>query len=72
MVDLTECQIRMANLTNCKSQWSLTIVNLTKPCSSWWTMAFFEQMFGLSHGKKCPFNQMSQSKVVHAFHALSL
>jgi hypothetical protein len=30
MVDLTMCQIRMANLINCKSQWPLSMVNLTK------------------------------------------
>ncbi len=31
MVDLIKCQIRMANLTTCKSQWPLNMVNLTKP-----------------------------------------
>jgi len=31
MVDLTKCQITLANLTNYKSQWPLSMVNLTKP-----------------------------------------
>ncbi len=34
MVDLIKCEIKMANLTNCKSQWPLNMVNLTKPWSS--------------------------------------
>jgi len=50
VVDLTKCQIRMANLTNYKSQWPLSMVNMTKPWSSWWTPRFFDQIFGLSHG----------------------
>jgi hypothetical protein len=29
MVDLTKCQIKIANLINCKSQWPLSMVNLT-------------------------------------------
>ncbi len=33
MVDLTKCQIKMANLINCKSQWPLSMVNLIKPWS---------------------------------------
>jgi len=58
MVDLTKCQIRMANLT--------------KPWSSWWTFGIFKQMFGLSHGQKGQFSHMSQSKVTCSFHALGL
>jgi len=30
-----------------------------KPWSSWWTSGLFDQMFGLSHGQKCHFSQMS-------------
>jgi hypothetical protein len=50
VVDLTKCQIRMANLTNYKSQLPLNMVNLTKLWSSWWTPGLFYQIFGLSHG----------------------
>jgi hypothetical protein len=62
MVDLTKCQIRMANLTICKSQWPLSMANLTEPWSSWWTSRIFDQMFGLSHVQKNHFNQMSRQK----------
>jgi hypothetical protein len=71
MVNLTKHRIIMADLINCKSQWSLSIVNLTKPWSSSWTFGFFDQMFNLLHGKKCHFSQMFQSKVIHVFHALN-
>jgi len=50
VVYLTKCQIRMANLTNYKSQWTLSMVNLIKLWSSWWTPRLFDQIFGLSHG----------------------
>jgi hypothetical protein len=58
MVDLTKCQIKIANLINCKSQWPLSMVNLTNLGHLDGPLAFFDQMFGLSHGQKCHFNQM--------------
>jgi hypothetical protein len=72
MVDLTKCRIKMVNLINCNSQWPLSMVNLTKPWSSWWTSDHFDQMFGLSDGQKSHFSQTSQSKVIHVFHGLGL
>jgi hypothetical protein len=30
MVGLSKCQIIMVNLANCKSQWLLSMINLTK------------------------------------------
>jgi hypothetical protein len=43
--------------------------NLIKPWSSQWTSEIFDEMFGLSHGQKGHFKQMSQSKVINVFHA---
>ncbi len=68
MVDLTKCQIRLVNFTNCKSQWSLSMVDLIK-C---WTSDLFYHMFGLSHGQKNHFSQMLQSKITRVFHPPSL
>jgi hypothetical protein len=72
MVDLTKWQIKMANLTNYKSQWPLSMVNLIKPWSSSWTFDLFYQMFNLSLGQKYHFSQISQSKVIRVFHAPSV
>jgi len=62
---------------NVKSQWPLSMVkkvNLVwiKPWSFWWTSSLFDQMFGLSHGQKSQFSQMTQLKVTRVFHVLSL
>jgi hypothetical protein len=50
----------------------LNMVNLTKLRSSWWTFGLFDQMFGLSHGQKCHFNEMFKSKITRFFHTLGL
>jgi len=60
----------MANLINCKSQWPWSIcVSLGHLDAS---LAFFNKMFGLSHGQKSHVSQMFHSKITHAFHAPGL
>jgi len=51
---------------------TLNMANLIKPWSSRWAFNLFNQMFGLSHGQKCHFSQMFQSKVTCVFHAPGL
>jgi hypothetical protein len=58
MVDLTKCQIKIANLINCKSQWPLSMVNLTSLGHFDGPLAFLTRCLVLSHGQKCHFNQM--------------